>query len=122
MVLAPITWSSDEAIAHELFHVLEMQLAGAESAFDCKSCEQGGVEPIWLHEGAAQYYGLRYASTRGGANFEDIGVVADDPSVLRSIETRQEFNASPQAGTLPLVAIDFLVSNFGESSVVDFSE
>ena len=114
-VLAPTGWSTSEIIAHELFHLLEMQLAGAESANDCQSCGQGGVEPIWLHEGAATYYGLQYASDPGGAYF-------GDPSVLRSMETRQEFNASNQPGTLPVAAVDFLISNFGESSVVAFYE
>lgn len=131
-VLSPTGWDTPWTIAHKLFHLLQMQLARVEeSVYD-----RMAVVPIWLTEGAAGYYGLQYASSLGEATFEGsslgeanfeeairwIGDGVEDPSALRSLETRQGIGVYSGSEDVVFAAIDFLISNFGELAIVEFHE
>ena len=49
-----------------------------------------------------------------------IALAAENPGVLRTIETREAFNTFPSVHSF--VGVDYIVSKFGEHSITEFFE
>ena len=113
-----------QILVHEAFHVLQMELAGAQAVsagFDAVPA----AGPVWLEEGTATYVAYKALAALSLVRFEEfrahwISRVRQTTSPLRLRETRRGLFIEPyQISTL---AVDFLVGTRSDARIVAYYE
>ncbi len=111
--------------AHELFHVLQMELIGPEltrAIYTTPPNQERREGPSWLIEGSADYVSWKVLEAAGLVSLDDF-LGRSDPGAtfdLRQIETYLGFIAAHEDGIIvPLEAID-LVSLSDLSAILRF--
>jgi hypothetical protein len=106
---------SQKIIAHELFHVFQVQLdkLGARNEVT-PSSQVRASGPVWLEEGAAEMIGYHVASDRGLTSYPSVlaSQIARSKQVtqpLSALQTYDEFNVVPNPYSFGHVAADHLV-------------
>lgn len=105
-------------MAHEYFHIIQLQLSPQSAAQPPNQVRKNG--PEWLAEGSAEYVGQQvagdYASTLAAA----INRTRAERPDLSKLETPTGFRTLPNPFPVCMAAVDLLVKDAGTASLAAF--
>jgi hypothetical protein len=124
-VAAP-DWTRVKILAHESFHLMQYELAGAH-ALDANPDDIPPVGPQWALEGAAEYVAHKAIAEAGLVRMADIRSqwirrTKLMTSPLRSRETSRGFFAEGDGYQISPLAIDFLLGGRSDALLVTYLE
>jgi hypothetical protein len=108
-------------LAHELFHLLQQQLAGESNLSG--NVQAGG--PLWLLEGSAEYAGFRAIAANNlfgleSARADWVTWTKQSSNSLQSMETGQGFSAAVYPYKIAPLAVDFLLGSGSPDTLVSY--
>jgi hypothetical protein len=108
-------------LLHELFHVLQYQLAGNVGRDCCPENATPRIGPIWLMESGANYaHQLLSGELRGYLSWAEQNAPAPSGQLLRDLEGRRGMDQARLGYDTGAIAVDVLVGQVGISRLVDF--
>lgn len=106
---------------HELFHVLQYQLAGDLGRNCCPESATPDVGPVWLLEGGANYAQHHLLGTLSGyLQWARENAATPDGNLLRGLEGRQGMNSARMGYEMGAMAVQMLVGSHGVERLIEF--
>jgi hypothetical protein len=105
-------------IAHEYFHVVQLQLSPQNPAQPPDRVRANG--PEWLAEGSAEYVGQQVAGNYGAALAAAVSRMRAEHPALSKLETPAGFRSIPNPFPICMLAVDQLVKDAGTASLTAF--
>jgi hypothetical protein len=105
-------------VAHEYFHVVQLQLSPQNPAQPPDRVRQNG--PEWLAEGSAEYVGQQVAGDYAAALAAAASRLRTEHPALSRLETPIGFRSIPNPFPVCMAAVDLLVKDAGAASLTAF--